>query len=73
MPLHYYFVKAMDSMYAHLTTGSPLPPSQVVRPEPRGLNPYTDANVPGLLPLPSLSPAASDRIVFGNGVLAIPE
>jgi hydroxybutyrate-dimer hydrolase len=72
-PLHYYFVKAMDSMYAHLTTGAALPPSQVVRPIPRGLESYTSANVPELLPLPSLTPAAGDRIVFGDGVLAIPE
>ncbi len=72
-PLHYYFVEAMDSMYAHLTTGAALPPSQVVRPTPRGLDSYTVANVPGLLPLPSLMPAPGDRIVFRDGVLAIPE
>jgi len=72
-PLHYYFVNAMDSMYAHLTAGAALPPSQVVRPTPRGLAPYTSANVPDLLPLPALMPAPSDRIVFGDGVLAIPE
>jgi len=72
-PLHYYFVLAMDAMYAHLTTGAPLPPSQVVRPTPRGVAPYTDANVPGLLPPPSNSPAAGDRITFEAGVLSIPE
>lgn len=72
-PLHYYFVKAMDEMYAHLTSGAPLPPSQVVRPTPRGTAPYAPANVPALLPLPSLSPAAGDRITFGGGVLRIPE
>ena len=49
-PLHYYFVLAMDSMYAHLTTGARLPPSQVVRPTPRGFDAYTTANVPALLP-----------------------
>jgi hydroxybutyrate-dimer hydrolase len=73
VPLHFYFVKAMDSMYAHLTTGAALPPSQVVRPTPRGLDPYTAGNVPTLLPLPSLTPAAGDRIVFSHGVLSIPE
>ncbi len=72
-PLHYYFVKAMDSMYAHLTSGAALPPSQVVRPTPRGVAPYSSANVPGLLPLPSLTPAAGDRIIFKGGVLLIPE
>jgi hydroxybutyrate-dimer hydrolase len=72
-PLHYYFVLAMDSMYAHLTSGAALPPSQVVRPTPRGLAPYTPATVPVLLPRPSNSPAAGDRIVFDRGVLTIPE
>lgn len=72
-PLHYYFVEAMDRMYAHLTTGAKLPPSQVVRPTPRGGAPYTTANVPELLPPPALTPAPGDRIVFGNGVLVIPE
>jgi hydroxybutyrate-dimer hydrolase len=72
-PLHYYFVLAMDSMWAHLTTGAPLPPSQVVRPTPRGIQPYTPANVPALLPPPSNSPAAGDRITFSPGVLTIPE
>ena len=72
-PLHYYFVLAMDSMYAHLTSGAALPPSQVVRPTPRGFAPYTPATVPVLLPPPSNSPAAGDRIVFDRGVLTIPE
>jgi hydroxybutyrate-dimer hydrolase len=73
VPLHYYYVKAMDSMYAHLTKGAGLPPSQVVRPTPRGLEAYTATNVPTLLPLPSLVPAAGDRIRFEDRVLAIPE
>ncbi|MDH4173399.1 MAG: D-(-)-3-hydroxybutyrate oligomer hydrolase [Betaproteobacteria bacterium] len=72
-PLHHYFVLAMDSMYAHLTTGAPLPPSQVVRPTPRATAPYTPANVPALLPAPVLAPAAGDRITFADGVLSIPE
>lgn len=72
-PLHYYFVLAMDSMYGHLTTGAPLPPAQVVRPTPRGAVPYAPANVPTLLPPPSNSPAAGDRIAFEGGVLSIPE
>ena len=72
-PLHYYFVKAMDSMYAHLTTGAPLPPSQVVRPTPRGFAPYSAANEAALLPLPVLAPASGDRIVFEDRVLSIPE
>jgi hydroxybutyrate-dimer hydrolase len=72
-PLHYYFVLAMDSMYAHLTARAPLPPSQVVRPTPRGAVAYDAANVPMLLPPPALAPAAGDRITFSGGVLSIPE
>ena len=72
-PLHYYFVLAMDSMYAHLTSAAVLPPSQVVRPQPRGFQPYTAANVPALLPALSNAPAAGDRITFSDGVLTIPE
>jgi hydroxybutyrate-dimer hydrolase len=71
VPLHYYFIKAMDSMYQHLTNGGALPPSQVVRATPRGFAPYT--NPPVGLPLPSLTPAAGDRITFSGGVLTIPE
>ena len=63
----------MDSIYAHLTTGAALPPSQVVRPTPRGTEVYAPANVPTLLPPPSLTPAAGDRITFSGGVLTIPE
>jgi len=57
----------------HLTSGAALPPSQVVRPTPRGTQPYTAANVSALFPAPSLTPAAADRITFSNGVLSIPE
>jgi hydroxybutyrate-dimer hydrolase len=35
-PLHYYFIQAMDRMWAYLTVGTPLPPSQLVRTTPRG-------------------------------------
>jgi hydroxybutyrate-dimer hydrolase len=72
-PLHYYFVQAMDNMYAHLTSGAPLLPSQVVRPTPRGVQPYTAANVPLLLPPASASPAPGDRIRFDHGQLLIPQ
>ena len=72
-PLHYYFVQAMDMMYAHLTQGTALPASQVVRPTPRGVVPYSPANVGTLLPPMLQSPAAGDRITFGGGVLRIPE
>ncbi len=72
-PLHYYFVQAMDNMYAHLTEHARLLPSQVVRPTPRGAQPYTTNNVPALLPPAKLHPAAGDRIRFRPGQLTIPE
>jgi hydroxybutyrate-dimer hydrolase len=72
-PLHFYLLWGLDRMMEHLTSGAPLPPAQVVRPTPRGIQPYTAANVPTLLPVPSLTPAPRDQITFEGGVLAIPE
>ena len=73
VPLHRYFIQAMDMMYANLKTGKALPASQVVRTVPRGLltgtvaNPITIANVP---PIKSVVDAA-DQINFANNVLTI--
>ncbi len=72
-PLHYYFVQAMDNMYAHLTTGAPLLASQVVRPTPRGVLPYTPDNVSDLLPPAKVVPDDGDRIRFDHRQLFIPE
>lgn len=74
VPLHYYFIQAMDRMYAHLTTGAALPPSQVVRTTPRGGTPgqapqITTANVPAI----SQSPASADLITFSNNTVVIPD
>ena len=74
VPLHRYFIQAMDLMYANLKTGAALPASQVVRTVPRGLsgvgtaaNPISAANVPPI----QTAPAAADRITFANNVLVI--
>ena len=72
LPLHRYFVQAMDMMYANLKTGAALPASQVVRTTPRGLtgavaNPITPANVPPIV----LAPAAADQITFANNVVTV--
>jgi hydroxybutyrate-dimer hydrolase len=76
VPLHVYFNRAMDAMYAHLTTGAALPPSQVVRTTPRCGPPYPcvpapigPANVPPI----AAQPAAGDRIVFDKGTLRVPD
>lgn len=74
IPLHVYFNRAMDAMWAHLTAGSPLPPSQVVRTVPRGgvagaAPALTAANVPPI----QASPAAADLIGFSGHTLSIPD
>ena len=73
VPLHHYFVEAMDLMYAHLRNGAPLPESQVVHTTPRGgtpgaAPPLTLANVPPI----STSPGAN-AITFGGGAVNIPQ
>jgi len=73
VPLHVYFNRAMDAMYAHLKTGAALPPSQVVRATPRGGLPgaapaITAANVPPL----SAAPLVADQIGFAGTAVAIP-
>ncbi len=65
IPLHYYNNQALNLMWNHLRSGTPLPPSQVVRTTPRGgtpgaAPPITTANLPPI----SLSPAAGDAINF---------
>lgn len=74
IPVHRYFVQAMDMMYAHLKTGSALPESQVVRTVPRGINgtvanPIASANVPEI----RKTPEARDQITFANNVVNIPD
>lgn len=73
VPLHLYFVRSMDAMYATLRSGATLPPSQVVRATPRGGVPgaapaITPANVPPI----SAAPAVGDQIGFTGTSIAIP-
>jgi len=74
VPLHRYFIEAMDLMYNHLKNGTAIPASQVVRTTPRGgvpgaAPPITAANVPPIAAIP----AAGDAITFSNGTLTIPD
>ena len=74
VPLHRYFIEAMDIMYAHLKSGAAIPPSQVVRTTPRGgtpgaAPPITVANVPPI----AASPSSENSIVFSGNLLTIPE
>ena len=74
IPLHVYFLEAMDAVYANLTSSVPLPPSQVVRTIPRGgtpgaAPPITSANVPPI----SGAPPAANQITFSGNTLTIPD
>ena len=73
VPLHVYYVQAMDAMYAHLKNGTALPPSQVVRTTPRGgvpgaAPPISAANVPPI----SAAPTAANQIGFAGTSLSVP-
>jgi len=70
IPLHVYFNRAMDAMWAHLTAGAALPASQVVRTTPRtdATASITLANLPAI----AATPAAADAIAYANGVLSVP-
>jgi hydroxybutyrate-dimer hydrolase len=76
IPLHHYFVQALDLMWAHLTAGAELPRSQVVRTVPRG-GPAEDGMVPPLetanVPPIADEPARADRVTFDGRVLRVPE
>jgi hydroxybutyrate-dimer hydrolase len=75
IPLHYYLNQALDLMYAHLKSGKPLPPSQVVHTTPRGGTPGSAPaiSVATNLPAIALSPSTADRIRFSANTLRIPE
>lgn len=71
VPLHRYFVEALDLMWAHLTAGAPLPASKVVRTVPRGggTSPpaITETNVPRIDDAANGAP-----ITFDGRVLRVP-
>lgn len=74
IPLHLYLNRALDAMYAHLKSGTPLPASQVVRTTPRGGVPFntpaiTAANVPPI----ATTPAAGDAITMIGNTLVVPD
>lgn len=74
IPLHYYYLQALDAMYARLKQSTPLPPAQVVRTIPRGGTPgsapaLTKANLPAI----SATPATANQITFSNNTVTIPD
>lgn len=73
VPLHYYFLQAMNAMYANLKNGTSLPASQVVRTTPRGGTPglapaITQTNVPSI----ASTPLTGDAIGFTGTTLTVP-
>lgn len=74
VPLHYYLFQALDWMKGYLEgRHAKLPPSQVLRPVPRGSKAYKKSDAGRkLLPNIQRNPRAKDRITFGDGVLNIP-
>ncbi len=71
IPLHVYFIGAMNAMWNHLNSNAPLPPSQVVRTStrPTAATQLEAANIPPI----SANPAVSDRITFDGNTLVIPD
>ncbi len=70
VPLHVYFNRALDALYANLKTGQALPPSQVVRTTTRAdaSTAITIANVPPI----AAAPAAGDAIGVSGTVVDVP-
>jgi hydroxybutyrate-dimer hydrolase len=75
IPLHYYAGKAFELMMAHLTTGAPLPPSQVVHTTPRGGTPGSAPmiSVAANLPPIQMNPPAEARVTVQSGKVYVPD
>ena len=72
VPVHYYYLQALDLMRSHLMSGAPLPPSQVIRTVPRGGIPGTaPALAAANLPAIALKPG-SNAISAEHGVVSVP-
>jgi hydroxybutyrate-dimer hydrolase len=74
VPLHVYYNRALDAMWAHLKAGTALPASQVVRTTPRGgvagAAPAIDAaNLPAI----AAAPSAADAITISGNTLHVPD
>jgi hydroxybutyrate-dimer hydrolase len=74
VPMHYYFVQALDAIHAHLcdSAANPLPPSQVV-PATACRKPWTDTNYGEDLPNIATNPREENRIHFRDGIVVIPQ
>jgi hydroxybutyrate-dimer hydrolase len=69
-----YHLRALEDMYTHLTSGTPLPEHQVVRPTPRGGEPGKAPALEAKNVIPILAKSAeADRIGAERGRVIIPE
>jgi hydroxybutyrate-dimer hydrolase len=71
VPLHVYLFRALDAVYANLTSGTALPPSQVVRTTPRVISTSVVTTADNL-PLLAATPAAGDAILVTGSTVNIP-
>ena len=71
VPLHHYFLEALDLVFAHLKDGAVLPASQVVRPQPREASDQ-DITLDNLPPIEQV-PGEDARIGFTGDVVVVPE
>ncbi len=73
VPLHHYFNRALDLMFAHLKGDlASLPPSQVVETIPRGGAPGAAPMIVEATNLPPIAAAPAKPIVFTGSALQIP-
>ncbi len=73
VPMQAWVRRGLDHLYARLREGRPLPPSQVIRSQPRGAGqpqvpPLTEAHLGALRAEPG-----ADAIRFASGVLTVPD
>ncbi len=75
VPLHYYLFQALEWMHKYLKGDvDGLPPSQVLRPIPRGMKAYKLSDIDSrLLPHIVPDPDDGDQITFDGDVLRIPK
>jgi hydroxybutyrate-dimer hydrolase len=72
VPLHYYNLQALNLMWSHLKSGTPLPPSQVIHTVPRGgvagaAPALSAANLPAIAASPG-----SNAITAAGGAVNVP-
>jgi hydroxybutyrate-dimer hydrolase len=74
VPLHVYYNRALDAMWAHLKSGTALPPSQVVHTTPRGGTPgaapaLSETNVPAI----AAAVTSANAITISGSTLHVPD